>query len=134
MISGIVEKIRNNPLVSVFLLVAAVVGGVVKIVDFGHIYHESGLPRWAWQSDITGLSQEIQQSREMLTRLEIDYRQNQLRADQRLLRETQQQKQHSAVLDPTAADGLAELEALLQNNIAQQEARLAYLSRQQTLP
>lgn len=127
MITTMVDKIKQNPMISSFLLVAAVLGGIVKIVDFGAVYDKAGLPRWAWQSDLEAIKEKVISLEQSLIVLEIDYRQNQLRMDQRLLRETTEQITQAERLRQPGAVGLAEFQSVLQLSISEHQARLNWL-------
>ena len=127
MISTLANRIRQNPLVSSLLLIAAILGGITKIVDFGSVYDRYDLPRWAWHSDVRLVAQQMASLEQQLLALEIDYRETQVRTEQRLLRETAEQIATAEAKKQPGADGLAELQNVLQQSIAQHQARLVWL-------
>jgi hypothetical protein len=130
MIMRMVDKIKQAPMVTTLLVIAPMLGAVTTIYNFGKIWDHLGLPRLAWLHEVVQVSEQMQDVNRRVWELELDYRRNQIKLDQRALRELVKQIIHMQELSQQVPDHVSEYKDLLENQIAEHRVRIQVIQQQ----
>lgn len=129
-----INKIREAPIVSVLVIVVPILGGITTVYNFGKIWNGLGLPRMAWWSEVQDLQQKIQDINRRVWELELEYRRNQIKVDQRALRELEKQIINMQQLNQQVPDHVSEYRDLLENQISEHRNRINMIQQQLNAP
>lgn len=130
MIARTIARFKKAPVVATLLVIAPVLGAVTTIYNFGKIWDHLGLPRLAWLHEVHHVSDQVQDVNRRVWELELDYRRNQIKLDQRALRELEKQMIHMQQLNQPVPDHVSEYQDLLENQISEHRNRIQVIQQQ----
>lgn len=127
MISQLSEKIRRQPIIGTLLLVAPIIGAITTFYNFGKIYDNLQLPRWAWFSELQSLKKDLAAQATQILELELNYRKNQIQLDQRSLRDAESQIQSLKDRRSAVPESLQQFKELVENSLQEHRDRVRVL-------
>lgn len=131
----IIEKIKQHKLIAILLVIGPIFAAVVAIHNFGKIYDSLGLPRPVftneYEDERNAARNELTTLRTKMREFEIEYRNRNIRYDQRALREVEKEILRLTEQGITIPDSLQEFKDVLNESILQGRERLRVLEGQQ---